>query len=538
MSSRMEKKWRRAKYRFRLALVPKVARLGRCFGISWETLGTKLGRETLIAQMKAHRKVRVVDPATKSLDVVFVTIMAGNEGISSVELLLSRALRARGHKVRHVVCDRVLPVCENKRHGEEDDWGRACAKCYIFGKRVIESTGSDILWLGEAVQSSEDAGDWDEYVESALLKHHRVGILPDTPDVRQRGEMFRETARISAALGKALVRLNPDRVIMSHGIYCTWGPVRDVLNEAGIPVMTHGRAKKRDTQKMNWRASAGVWDVSGEWEKVCDKPLTKSQEARIDAYLDSRRDHSQDMRVYNFGGEETVRETRRRLRLDPDKQTFVLFTNVLWDAASAQREIAFKDPIDWVMESISWFGEHPDNQLVIKIHPAEVVIGTNQPFASLIRDQFPELPSNVRVIEPDEEVNSWSIMQVADLGLVHTSTVGMEMPLEGIPCAVVSRTHYRSCGFTIDVSSREEYFRLIETWDGSSVDRDKIRMMARRYAFLLFERYQLHFPFFCQPIVGNQRALLHFREEELLGYPGVQIFLNGFENEVDFLYPE
>jgi hypothetical protein len=526
------------KYRLRLALVPKLARLGRCLGFSWEKLGEKLGRETLIAQMRSLRSVRVVDAAPKPLDVVFLTMMGGNEGICSMELLMGRALKARGHRVRYVLCDRMLPACEVKMFEQEHRWTELCAKCYLFGKRLFQSAGDDILWVSDLIENAKDPGEWNEYVESALLKHYRLGVLPDTPDVQEHQEKYRQASRVSEAVARALVAMGPDRVIMSHGIYCTWGPAREVLNEANIPVMTHGRGKKRDSRKLNWRESAGWWDVSEEWEKVRDKPLTESQEARIDAYLDSRRDHSQDMRVYNFGEEETVQQTRERLDLAPDKQTFVLFTNVLWDAASAQREIAFQDPIDWVMETISWFGEHPDKQLVVKIHPAEVVIGTNQPFAALIRSRFPELPANVRLIEPQEKVNSWSIMHVADLGLVHTSTVGMELPLEGIPCLVVSRTHFRDRGFTIDVNSREEYFRRIETWDGGDMDLDEMKDVAKRYAFLLFERYQLHFPFFCQPIVGSIRALLHTREEELLQYPGVQVFLHGFEDEVDFLYPE
>ena len=77
-------------------------------------------------------------------------------------------------------------------------------------------------------------------------------------------------------------------------------------------------------------------------------------------------------------------------------------------------------------------------------------------------------------------------MQIADLGLVHTSTIGMEMPLEGIPCAVVSKTHFRGRGFTIDVNTREEYFNLIENWDSESYDSQSCIDLAKRYAFLLF----------------------------------------------------
>ena len=525
------------KYRLRLALVPVLARLGRGLGLSWRTLGFRLGREAMFAQLRAEGPAVMIDPAEKSLDVVFLTMMGGNHRLSCVEVMLGRALRARGHRVRYVLCDQVLPVCEVKWNGREDRWPRACAECYAFGRRLLEAAGCDVIPVSRLIEDAANEDDWTEYVDSALLKHRRVGVLEETDEVRRRRELFVRSARISAAAGEAVARMRPDRVVMSHGIYCTWGPARDVLLAADVPVLTYGEGKKKDTEKFNWSTSADWWDVSAEWERVKDTPLTDEQEARIDAYLATRRAHTQDARVYNFGEEEGVQDTRRRLRLDADKQTFVLFTNVLWDAASTHREIAFDNPVEWVMQTIRWFGEHPDKQLVVKIHPAEVVIGTNQPFASLIADRIGDLPDNVRVIEPHEQVNSWSILQVADLGLVHTSTVGMELPLEGVPCMVVSHTHYRGRGFTVDVDSRDEYFRRIENFSPEDVDREQLRTLAKRYAQILFERYQLPLPMLIESAVNDVRALDLLDGDRLLAHPTMKVFISAFENRTDFLLP-
>src|SRR5690606_5492122 len=122
-------------------------------------------------------------------------------------------------------------------------------------------------------------------------------------------------------------------------------------------------------------------------------------------------------------------------------------------AASAQREIAFKNPVEWVIDTIDWFNKHPEKQLIVKIHPAEVVIGTNMPFYDIILERItPE--KNIRIIKPNEKVNSWSIYDITTLGIVHTTTAGMEMPLVNKPCLVVSKTHFRDKGFTIDINSR------------------------------------------------------------------------------------
>jgi hypothetical protein len=526
------------KYFLRLKTIPLLAKLGHFLGLDWYCLGNLLGREVLIAQVRANRQGRPVFPAAKKLDIVFLTLETGNQKICTTELLLGRILQARGHTVRYILCDQQFPCCEVKRAGKEADWDRLCAKCFSFGQAILQAADHNVWRVRDLAQTFQKSDDWSEYIESSLLKHYHVGVLPEDKTLDCRRNLFNQTAQYSAAIARSIVQKNPDRIVMSHGIYCTWGPARDVFIEAKVPLVTYCEGKKKNTIKFNWTTSGDWWDVSKEWEKVRNIPLTVQQEKIIDGYLQSRRSHSQDARVYNFGQEETILQTRQRLRLDTNKPTFVLFTNVLWDAASAQREILFKNQVDWVLQTTKWFTKHPDKQLVVKVHPAEIVVGTNQPFVPLIQSCFERLPDNIRLIGPEERVNSWSVLRIADLGLVHTSTVGMELPLEGVPCAVVARTHYREKGFTFDPQSSQEYFDLLEFWDGTRVNREGLRILAKRYAYLLFERYQLPFPFLCEKAVNDVRSFSEFDQERLLSDQSVQLFIKVFENLSDsFLLP-
>ena len=527
--------WR---YRLRLAAAPLLAKVGRAAGVSWRRLGRALGPEVLIAQAPTIGRDGGTGRAETCLDVAFLSMLGGHVHNLSVDAVLALALQARGHRVRCILCDQVLPICEVKKAGREDRWAQACGKCYAFARRYLPAFGLDVVPLSAVVPDAPAAAErWADIVESALLKHYGVGLVDDTPQVRQRREALARSAALSAAAGEALIRAGADRVIMSHGIYCTWGPANEVLHEAGLATVIYGKGKRKHTEHFNWYHGSAWWDVSEEWETWRRRGLTQQEERRLDGYLASRRTHSADVLVYNFGEAESREATRRRLRLDGGKPTFVLFTNVLWDAASTNRQVAFADPIEWVMATIAWFADRPEKQLVVKVHPAELVIGTNQSFVSLIRRRFPELPDNVRLIEPQEKVNSWSIISIADLGLVHTSTVGLELPIEGVPCAVVSRTPYQDKGFTIDVHSREEYFRLIETWDGSRVDRREMQVLARRYAYLLFERYQLPFPFFDEPSHTDVRSLRFDSVGDLLRSEGIQVFLKAVEEKGSFLLP-
>ena len=529
------------KYLLRIFLIPILARLGRTFGKSWSELGEKYGREVMLAQAKDILVEPSEIPAAEDpLDIIFLTMIGGHGYNTSVDIVIGLSLKARGHAVRFVVCDQELNACEVKKATNRKNWDKACSKCWTYGKNIYNRFGLEIIKVSSLIAGKtpeQNPERWSEIVEASLLKHFGVGVLESGEAVTARRQAYEESVRVTQMIGETLVVMKPDRVLMSHGIYSTWGPQRELLNESRIPVITFSKCKKKNTEKFNWTTSADWWDVSKEWERVGEISLTTEQDAQLDEYLDSRRDHSADTLKYNFGNEESKSETFNRLGLDPTKPTFIAFTNVLWDAASAQREIVFSDPITWIIETINWFTDHPNRQLVVKIHPAEVVIGTNQPFASIIRQRIPELPNNVRIIEPHEEVNSWSVMAIADLGLVHTSTIGMEMPLEHIPCAVVSRTHFRGRGFTIDVNTEEEYFELIRCWDAKQYNLEEARTLARRYAYLLFERYQLPFKFFHEPNHTDVRAMNFDSVQSLATHPVMKLICDSIENGNDFLLP-
>ena len=532
------------KYWLRLQGVSRLSWLWNRAGGSPLTLARRprLGSELLIGQL-ASMTPGVPLRAECPLRIVFFTMLGSHSYMVATEIALARALKARGHEVRLVLCDRRLPLCENKSVNNRSRWDFACYKCFTHGHAMLRASGLDFDLVSRLTAEARDPEaeavihslDFHHTVESSLYKYFKIGRLRGGAEEAEAARGFSAACDTSARAALAVARRKPDRVVMSHGVYATWAPALGVFQRFGIPVAVYNKGKRRNSSVMNWVSGNMDWDVSRAWAQVKDQPLTPVEDQRLQAYLDSRVDHSADALKYNFGERESLAKSYERLRLDPNRQTFVLFTNVLWDAASAQKEIAFPNAVDWVMETIEWFGRHPEKQLVVKVHPAEVVIGTNQPFAAEIRERFPQLPPNVRLIEPQEKVNSWSIMRVATAGLVHTSTPGLELPLEGIPCICVSGVHYRGKGFTVDVESKEEYFRLLSDWDPNRVDTDRIKTLARRYAYLLFERYHLPWDFLHETSFGLNTAFAFASDAELLRQPTVDLICRAIEQRSDFL---
>lgn len=521
----------------RFALVPLAARLARRVGISWPAIGRRLGRETVLAQASTVRRRGKVAPASEPLRIVIATMVGGHPHTASVDSILALALRARGHDVRMIICDQALPLCESKSGTNPASWARTCGRCYGSGRRLFDRLGFQAYRVSELVKGDPLPSDprWDAHAESALMKHLKAGILPDTPEVQARRAAFRAAANVSAAVGRAIVAMRPDRVIVTHGIYATFGPLRQVVLDAGIPLACYDKARKRYTEQFTWTDSSDTWNVDREWERVKDTPLTPAQSAKLDAYMASRRTHSADSMIYNRSPEAEASATFAQLGLTPGKPTAVLFTNVIWDGASVQREITFPTPVDWVLETIEWYRRHPGRQCVVRVHPAELVIGTTQPFADLIRERVPDIPTNVRIVEPHEPLNSWSLVRIAEMGIVHTTTVGMELALEGTPCLIVSSSTYRGKGFTVDVSSREQYFDLLA--NPPRLDVPRMRELARRFTYLLFERFQLPFPYLFETRHGDVRAWTFDSVDQLFATGSVRLICEALEQRDEFLLP-
>jgi hypothetical protein len=123
-----------------------------------------------------------------------------------------------------------------------------------------------------------------------------------------------------------------------------------------------------------------------------------------------------------------------------------------------------------------------------------------------VRETLPEMPEHVRLIGFDDPINTYDLIAIADLGLVYTTTVGLEMAMSGTPVIVLGNTHYREKGFTLDPSSWDEYFAMLDGALSASENKRLSEQQVRRawhYAYRFFFDYPRPFPW----------HLLHFWED-------------------------
>lgn len=129
--------------------------------------------------------------------------------------------------------------------------------------------------------------------------------------------------------------------------------------------------------------------------------------------------------------------------------------------------------------------------MIVRLHPGEIVdsVASRDSMQNKINQIFPELPENIKIIPPTSSVSSYTLMELSDVGLVYTSTTGLEMAIKGIPVIVAGIPHYRGKGFTFDPSTEEDYYKmnnLIMNGDELKEIIEKRKEISKRYAYRLF----------------------------------------------------
>jgi hypothetical protein len=297
----------------------------------------------------------------------------------------------------------------------------------------------------------------------------------------------------------AYLRSNkPDVGSGPNGTLQEFGSVYRVARFLKIPVTTYEFSDQREAFWLAQNAEIMRQDTTDMWAAQMDAKFGKDQLKRIQTLFEYRQKASP---IENFTrkwqnipsqGAEKVRE-----QLNLDKRPIVLLpTNVLGDSLTLGRQVFTKTLADWVSRTILYFIGRPDIQLVIRVHPGEI-LSREYSMLDVVKQTLPELPEYIHLIHPEEQINTYDLVSITDAGLVYTTTVGLEMALKGIPVIVTGQTHYRNRGFTYDPESWVEYFKLLgmilEKPSQYKLPKDKIQL-AWKYAYHFFYTFPLPFP--------------------------------------------
>ena len=176
------------------------------------------------------------------------------------------------------------------------------------------------------------------------------------------------------------------------------------------------------------------------WEAKNSQPLTEAQTERLKSFFSARQraDLWENFaRRWQDAPTQGGAKVRKKLGLD-DRPIVLLATNVLGDSLTLGRQVFSESMAEWISRTVQYFLGIEDVQVVIRVHPGEVLThGVSM--LDVIESVIPELPAHIKLIKPEDKTNTYDLIEVADVGLVYTTTVGLEMALNGLPVIVAGR---------------------------------------------------------------------------------------------------
>jgi hypothetical protein len=325
--------------------------------------------------------------------------------------------------------------------------------------------------------------------------------------------------------------VRPDVILIPNGSILEMGAVYSVARFLNIPVVTYEFGEQRERIWLAHNTEVMLQETEQLWEHTQDQPLNDEQMEKIRSLFSARqgaslwKNFSRQWQGQASQGGQAVRE---QLGLD-ERPVVLLAANVIGDSLTLGRQVFSQSMTEWLERTIRYFLELPASsyQLVIRIHPGEKI--TKGPSVSnIVRRVCPQLPENFRLIEAVDPTNTYDIARTAALGLVYTTTTGMEMAMNGIPVIVAGKTHYRAKGFTIDPENWDDYFRkigeVLSYPDGWKPDQKELDL-AWQYAYRFFFEYPLPFPW---RLINFWEELASHPLEKVLSENGKSMYAEAF----------
>lgn len=298
------------------------------------------------------------------------------------------------------------------------------------------------------------------------------------------------------AVSRSLDDIQPDVIITSDTYYYPYAILESLGKERSIPCYNHWEG----TRSLGWCYARGEPSMNlgmdDAWKYYNGRGLSEHESGLIADYLEIRCPGCFEVLPDGVARSEKLKKLQEKIpQLDLSKPTVLLATNAIWDLRALNKDILFESMTDWLRSVLDFFVTNRQYQLIIKAHPIEKqgkIPVTRQMIGEEIRKYKAEPGTNIIFIEPDSSVSAYDLISLVDVGLVYTTTLGLEMSCFGKPVVTCAHAHYRDKGFTYDPCNAREYFEIIKKIldSGEAVEVVQQRSeLAKKFFYLYFFRY-------------------------------------------------
>jgi hypothetical protein len=514
--------------------------------------------------------------AKKGLKVLIATSTGAYSWSTIVESMLAAALTLRSAAVNILLCDGALPACQQCMVGKNGTFeapeefvtrsvSNICKKyCFPTAYKMFRALGLPIHRYSDFITSKErkTAQRLSQDIPFNEIKNYRLnglavgehafaGALRFFARGDLDGEPFGEiilrrylnAALLTTFMAQQLLEANSfNCACFHHGIYVPQGLIGEVMRHQNVRVVNWDPTYRRHCFIFSHNDTyhhTMMTEPTANWENM---PWSEKNEQELLKYLKSRWQGTQDWIWFFENPTEELSDIIAELKIDQSHPCIGLLTNVVWDAEVHYSARVFPNTIEWILETIRYFIKRPELQLIIRIHPAELIgnVPSRQPVLAEIKKAFTTLPKNIIIIPPDRQISTYAVMLICNSVLIYSTKMAVELTSRGIPAIVAGEAWIRNKGITKDAHTKDEYFQLLDELPLKERLSEAMIKRARKYAYHFFFRRMIPLSFI-KPVSASSRSyqLQISSVAELLPgkHPGLDVICDGILKQAEFIYP-
>ena len=122
---------------------------------------------------------------------------------------------------------------------------------------------------------------------------------------------------------------------------------------------------------------------------------------------------------------------------------------------------------DWIKETIDYYKNRENVELIIRVHPAEITgdVPSRQKVQDELRSIYKVFPSNIKIIPPSSTASTYILLENSNLVLIYNTKTGIEAAAMGKKVVVAGEAWIRNKGFSLDATSKDNYLSILNSVD-------------------------------------------------------------------------
>ena len=457
-----------------------------------------------------------------SKKILIAPIVNADQTLICLHSLLGVSLSLKNCEVDYLICDTILPACTNAinfvinenefiQHGPK----KVCNSCYDCNHTLFNQIDKNYLKLSNYL--NKDDFNYAEKLSSSLTKNEIINFNQDNVNIGEHclagtlrfygiGDIdikenstkvlrkyFKSALLVKNSFEKILDKKKYDAVVVDHGLYIPQGIITEVSNNKNIPTKVMWQGYKENSLLISDKITYHKSLINENKEDWFNYDFNNHKKNKIMNYLEERNTGLTDWFSFNKNPDMNWDNFKKTNNIN-NKIIVTLMTNVIWDAQLKFEQNIFKNQMEWINTSINFFKDKKNIDLLIRVHPAEIRgdVPSDQKIEDEIKKSFSTLPSNIKLIKPENKFSSYRLGKESNVILVYATKLSFELPCYGKHVIVCGEAFGKNKGFTYDPTSKEEYLKILEKIPfKNNLDQNKIEL-AQKYTYHFFFRRSMH----------------------------------------------